>query len=126
MADQMKKIDDKLQAISLDVVTLEDGDVPSMGIIINSLTELEDLFNKVKQEICLDLTQALKGYMERMVMEEVVIKSIGQLMKSVKGIAGGAILGDGRVGLILDISGIFEMTEGSKTKPTDTEEEASQ
>lgn len=59
-------------------------------------------------------------------MEEVVIKSIGQLMKSVKGIAGGAILGDGRVGLIPDISGIFEITEGSQTKPTDTEEEASQ
>ena len=70
MTDQMEKIDDKLQAISLDVVTLEDGDIPSMGIIINSLTELEDLFNKVKQEICLDLTQALKGYVERMVMEE--------------------------------------------------------
>ena len=70
MTDQMEKIDEKLQTISLDVVTLEDGDIPSMGIIINSITELEDLFNKAEQEICLDLTQALKGYVERMVMEE--------------------------------------------------------
>ncbi len=41
--------------------------------------------------------------------EEVVIKSLGQWLRKVKGIAGGAILGDGRVGLIIDISGVFEM-----------------
>ncbi|MDD5204142.1 MAG: chemotaxis protein CheA, partial [Desulfobacterales bacterium] len=43
--------------------------------------------------------------------EEVVIKSLGQGLKAVRGIAGGAILGDGRVGLILDISGIFEISQ---------------
>ena len=41
--------------------------------------------------------------------EEVVIKSLGGWLKNVKGIAGGAILGDGRVGLILDIAGIFDL-----------------
>jgi two-component system chemotaxis sensor kinase CheA len=41
--------------------------------------------------------------------EEVVIKSLGEGMKEIKGIAGGAIMGDGKVGLILDISGIFEI-----------------
>ncbi len=56
--------------------------------------------------------------------EEVVIKSIGQYMKSIKGIAGGAILGDGRVGLILDISGIFDIANGSESavKPMEVEE----
>jgi len=54
--------------------------------------------------------------------EEVVIKSIGQYMKSIKGIAGGAILGDGRVGLILDISGIFDIAKGSAVKPMEVEE----
>ncbi len=39
--------------------------------------------------------------------QEVVIKSLGQSLKAVRGIAGGAILGDGRVGLILDTDGIF-------------------
>jgi two-component system, chemotaxis family, sensor kinase CheA len=39
--------------------------------------------------------------------QEVVIKSLGEALKSIAGIAGGAILGDGRVGLILDIEGIF-------------------
>lgn len=40
--------------------------------------------------------------------QEVVIKSLGPTLKNIPGIAGGAILGDGRVGLILDMNGIFE------------------
>lgn len=35
--------------------------------------------------------------------QEVVIKTLGETFKNVAGIAGGAILGDGRVGLILDL-----------------------
>jgi len=38
-----------------------------------------------------------------------VIKSLGASFKGVKGISGGAILADGRVGLILDIDGIFSI-----------------
>ena len=38
--------------------------------------------------------------------QEVVIKSLGEQFKHVAGIAGGAILGDGRVGLILDMDGL--------------------
>jgi two-component system chemotaxis sensor kinase CheA len=40
--------------------------------------------------------------------QEVVIKSLGESFKHVEGIAGCAILGDGRVGLILDIDGIYK------------------
>jgi two-component system chemotaxis sensor kinase CheA len=39
--------------------------------------------------------------------QEVVIKSLGESLKHIPGIAGGAILGDGRVGLILDMEGIY-------------------
>jgi two-component system, chemotaxis family, sensor kinase CheA len=39
--------------------------------------------------------------------QEVVIKSLGELMQNVPGIAGGAILGDGRVGLILDTDALI-------------------
>jgi two-component system chemotaxis sensor kinase CheA len=42
--------------------------------------------------------------------QEVVIKTLGGGMANVRGISGGAIMGDGRVGLILDVSGIFEIT----------------
>ena len=43
--------------------------------------------------------------------EEVVIKSLGEGLKNVRGISGGAILGDGNVGLILDTEGVFELSE---------------
>lgn len=42
--------------------------------------------------------------------EEIVIKSLGGGLKDIKGIAGGAIMGDGRVGLILDIAGIIDIS----------------
>jgi two-component system chemotaxis sensor kinase CheA len=40
--------------------------------------------------------------------QEVVIKSLGEMFREVAGLAGCAILGDGRVGLILDIEGIVQ------------------
>jgi two-component system, chemotaxis family, sensor kinase CheA len=40
--------------------------------------------------------------------QEVVIKGLGETFKDVAGLAGCAILGDGRVGLILDIDGIYQ------------------
>ena len=45
--------------------------------------------------------------------EEVVIKNLGERLKRVKGVSGGAILGDGNVGLILDPEGLFEMAEAN-------------
>jgi len=44
--------------------------------------------------------------------DEYVIKSLGNSLEDVKGIAGGAILADGRVGLILDVHGVFEVANG--------------
>jgi two-component system chemotaxis sensor kinase CheA len=40
--------------------------------------------------------------------QEVVIKTLGETFRHVSGIAGGAILGDGRVGLILDLDRLFK------------------
>lgn len=44
--------------------------------------------------------------------QEVVIKSLGESMRHIAGVAGGAILGDGRVGLILDPEGLFGASHG--------------
>ncbi len=44
--------------------------------------------------------------------QEVVIKSLGSLMRHVQGISGGAILGDGKVALIIDVKGIVNLFEG--------------
>lgn len=46
--------------------------------------------------------------------QEVVIKSLGDTFGSVRGVAGGAILGDGRIGLILDAHGIVALTRGGE------------
>ena len=40
--------------------------------------------------------------------QEVVIKALGETFASIQGIAGGAILGDGRVGLILEMEKLFK------------------
>jgi len=42
---------------------------------------------------------------------EVVIKSLGEGLKDIDGISGGAIMGDGQIGLIIDPEGLFELSE---------------
>ena len=56
------------------------------------------------QQMCLLIDELLGK-------EEVVIKSLGGTFKDAQGIAGGAIMGDGRVGLILDMAGIWEIAK---------------
>ncbi len=75
-----------------------DFEVPWEGLVV--AVEHED------KKMCLLLDELLGK-------EEVVIKSLGGGLRNLKGIAGGAILGDGRVGLILDMSGIFEVAQGN-------------
>jgi two-component system chemotaxis sensor kinase CheA len=41
--------------------------------------------------------------------QEVVVKSLGAAFAGIRGVAGGAILGDGRIGLILDAHGIVKL-----------------
>jgi two-component system, chemotaxis family, sensor kinase CheA len=50
---------------------------------------------------------------ELMGQQQVVIKSLGKTFAHVPGISAGAVLGDGRVGLILDVAGLVELAHGS-------------
>ena len=45
--------------------------------------------------------------------QQIVIKGLGRALQNVPGIAGGAVMPDGRVGLILDVQGILEMVHNS-------------
>ncbi len=47
--------------------------------------------------------------------QEVVIKSLGEAFKSNRAVAGGAILGDGRVGLILDVNALVRLRATAAT-----------
>jgi len=42
--------------------------------------------------------------------QQIVIKSLGEGLRGIPGIAGGAIMPDGRVGLILDVGGLVRLT----------------
>jgi two-component system chemotaxis sensor kinase CheA len=49
---------------------------------------------------------------------EVVIRNLGEMFRGVKGIAGGAILGDGRIGLILDAGGLLALAAATQAQRT--------
>jgi two-component system chemotaxis sensor kinase CheA len=65
---------------------------PANGVLV--------VVESVRKNFCL-LVDELIG------KQEVVIKSLGETFKHVTGIAGGSILGDGRVGLILDVEALY-------------------
>ena len=46
--------------------------------------------------------------------QSVVIKALGEGLGKLRGVSGGTILGDGRVGLILDPVGILKLAEGNR------------
>jgi two-component system, chemotaxis family, sensor kinase CheA len=46
--------------------------------------------------------------------QEVVVKPLGNAFAGLRGVAGGAILGDGRIGLILDAHGILSLMKGAQ------------
>ena len=50
--------------------------------------------------------------------QQVVIKSLGEAMQHIPGISGGAIMPDGRVGLILDVSGLIKLAVTDKGSGT--------
>jgi two-component system, chemotaxis family, sensor kinase CheA len=65
---------------------------PSEGLLI--------VLESENKRFCL-LIDDLRG------KQEVVIKSLGEVFKDVPGVSGCAVLGDGHVGLILDVDGIY-------------------
>ncbi len=56
-----------------------------------------------------DLNQAGIVIDELVGRQQVVIKSLGESMQGIPGISGGAIMPDGRVGLILDVGGLVKL-----------------
>ncbi len=67
--------------------------------------------------LLLVVSEGLKSYClladEIVGRQEVVIKSLGGMFRQLPGISGGAILGDGKVALIIDVKGIISLYEES-------------
>ncbi len=70
MSTLLDKVDKDLEAIALEVVTLEVGDIRAMGNIINRLSSLEKRSKELADPSFEDLVGALKGYLEKLVLGE--------------------------------------------------------
>jgi two-component system, chemotaxis family, sensor kinase CheA len=57
--------------------------------------------------------------------QQVVIKSLGETMKDIPGISGGAIMPDGRVGLIIDVGGLVKFANIGHVREFQEETETS-
>ena len=57
--------------------------------------------------------------------QQVVIKSLGESMKDIPGISGGAIMPDGRVGLIIDVGGLVKFANNGQKNGHREESETS-
>ena len=108
-----------------EVVTLRGGLIPIMrlhrlfGVRDATADPCEGLLIVFESEgkRCALMADELLG------QQQVVIKSLGEGLGRVRGLAGGAILGDGRVGLILDAAGLLDLAGDVSAHETATREE---
>ncbi|MEZ5359460.1 MAG: chemotaxis protein CheA [Candidatus Zixiibacteriota bacterium] len=98
-----------------EVITLRDGVLP----IVNLNQILKGNRNKKEKGekpyvVVVGLGEKRLGLIvDRLLgQEEVVIKSMGHMLGHTKGLAGATILGDGRVRLIVDLIGLFDLANG--------------
>ena len=54
--------------------------------------------------------------------QQVVVKSLGESMKGIPGISGGAIMPNGRVGLIIDVGGLIKLAQNGDNRLINSEE----
>ena len=112
-------IEESLSPKKEDISTIkEQGEVVNMRGTLFPLVRLHKLYNinGAKTNPCEAIVVVVESDQGRysilvdelLGQQQVVIKSLGERFKNVKGISGGAIMGDGKVGLILDVSGIRE------------------
>ena len=111
--------------ISLDeIYTVEGKNVLRLRDEVLSLVRLSDIFG-VKQVyepgehtyvVVIGLAEAKLGIIVDTLVgqEETVIKSMGDYLQGIDGIAGATIRGDGGVTLIVDIASLMEMAKGLK------------
>ena len=72
---------------------------PSEGILI--------IVESARGHYCIQVDELLG-------QQQVVVKDLGPQFKSLICVAGSAILGDGRLGLVLDVDGIIKMAHGGE------------
>lgn len=107
-----------------DIYTIEGKNVLRLRDEVISLVRLSDLFNVKKvfdggeqtYVVVIGVVESKIGIIVDSLIgqEEVVIKSLGNYLQNIKGIAGATIRGDGKVTLIVDVGTIMEMAQDIK------------
>ncbi|GAB6144567.1 chemotaxis protein CheA [Desulfocicer niacini] len=92
---------------------VKDGDTLIPLIRMTRFTRIENEFENPWEGlvVVLESREEKRGFLvdELLGRDEYVIKNLGYSLEHVKGVSGGAILGDGTVGLILDVHGLFAL-----------------
>ncbi len=92
---------------------VKDGDTLIPLIRMTRFTHIENEFENPWEGlvVVLESREEKRGFLvdELLGRDEYVIKNLGYSLEHVKGVSGGAILGDGTVGLILDVHGLFTL-----------------
>ncbi|ASM40573.1 response regulator [Campylobacter sp. RM12327] len=107
-----------------DIYTIEGKNVLRLRDEVISLVRLSDLFNVKKvfdgseqtYVVVIGVVESKIGIIVDSLIgqEEVVIKSLGNYLQNIKGIAGATIRGDGKITLIVDVGNIIEMAQDIK------------
>jgi two-component system chemotaxis sensor kinase CheA len=70
MLDRIDRTKNNLETIALEVVTLDANDIPALGNILNYLGQMEGDSPAIDQPIFQQLLQAIKGYIEKLILGE--------------------------------------------------------
>lgn len=107
---------------------MEDGQALLVDDELIPLVRLDDLFDvpgavqdpTQATVVIVENSQRKVGLLtdELIGQQQIVIKSLGATMRGLPGIAGGAIMSDGRVGLVIDISSLMTMSRGLRPQST--------
>jgi len=108
-----------------DIYSIEGKDVLRLREEILPLVRLSDVFNIEEvfdggenlYIVVIALADSKLGVVVDTLVgqEEIVIKSLGDYLKGIKGIAGATIRGDGRVTLIIDVGALMELARDAKS-----------
>jgi len=74
MSDHIENLNKVVESVALEVVTVDTGDIPAMGNIMNTICDLEEqtaALEEIEGSALQDLVRAVKSYFERLVLAEV-------------------------------------------------------
>ncbi len=122
----LSNVIETVRIVEEDIYTVEGKSVLKLRDEVLPLVNMADIFDiekilgpeKYLYVVILGLGASKVGLIvDRFIgQEEIVIKSLGEFLKGIPGIAGATIRGDGRVTLIVDVGGLMKLAKETHNK----------